>query len=54
MPLRFKARLVTEGFAQKHAIDYNEIFSLLVKSTMIRIMLSLVAHYGLELEQMNV
>ncbi|PNX68664.1 copia LTR rider, partial [Trifolium pratense] len=51
---RYKARLVAKGFAQKEGVDYNEIFSPVVKHTSIRVLLSLVAHVDLELEQLDV
>lgn len=51
---RYKARLVTKGFTQKERVDYNEVFSPMVKQTSIRIMLSLVENFDLELEQLDV
>ncbi|GKC14004.1 retrovirus-related pol polyprotein from transposon TNT 1-94 [Tanacetum coccineum] len=51
---RFKARLVSKGYSQKEGIDYNEIFSPMVHHTSIRVLLSLVAHHDLELEQLDV
>jgi ATP-binding cassette subfamily B (MDR/TAP) protein 1 len=49
--IRYKARLVAKVFAHK-GVDYNEIFSLVVKHTSIRVLLSLVTHGDLELEQL--
>ncbi|KAH9768832.1 Integrase catalytic domain-containing protein [Citrus sinensis] len=51
---RYKARLVAKGFAQKEGIDYNEVFSPVVKHTSIHILLALVAEYELELAQLHV
>ena len=47
---QYKARLVVKGFAQKKGIDSDEIFSLVVKMTSIKSILSLVAVEDLHLE----
>jgi hypothetical protein len=47
---RYKARLVVKGFAQKTGIDFDEIFSPVVKMTSIRTILSLVAVADFHLE----
>ena len=52
--LRYKARLVAKGFTQKERIDYNEVFSPVIKHISIRILLALVAEYELELAQLDV
>ncbi|KAL9250338.1 Retrovirus-related Pol polyprotein from transposon TNT 1-94-like protein [Drosera capensis] len=51
---RYKARLVVKGFQQKRDIDYNEIFSPVVKMTTIRLVLSIVTAENLHLEQLDV
>ncbi|MFC0083221.1 reverse transcriptase domain-containing protein, partial [Aciditerrimonas ferrireducens] len=46
--VRYKARLVTKGYAQKKGVDFYEIFSPVVKHTSIRVLLSIVAMHDLE------
>ena len=41
------------GFTQKNGIDYKEIFSLVSIKDSLRIIMALVAHYDLELHQMD-
>lgn len=53
-PPRFKARLVAQGYTQVEGIDYNEIFSHVVKHVSIRLLLSIVVNFDLELEQLDV
>ena len=51
---RYKAGLVTKDFTQREGINFNKVFSLLVKHSSIRVLLSLVPYENLELEQMDV
>ena len=49
-----KAVLVVKSFNQKRRIDFDEIFSPVVKMPSIRVFLSLAATLDLEVEQMDV
>lgn len=51
---KFKARLVARGFTQREDIDYNEVFSPVVKHCSIRMILSFAVQDSMELEQLDV
>ncbi|PKI56092.1 hypothetical protein CRG98_023524 [Punica granatum] len=51
---RYKARLVVKGFNQKKGVDFEEIFSPVVKMSSIRVVLALAASLNLEIEQLDV
>lgn len=51
---RYKARLVVKGFGQKRGIDFDEIFSHVVKMSSIRVVLGMAAAMDLEIEQLGV
>ena len=52
--VKYKAQLVVKGFNQKQEIDFDEIFSPVVKMSSIQVILGLTASLDLEFEQMDV
>jgi len=53
-PARYKARLVAKGYSQIPGIDFNDVFSPVVKHNSIPILLSIVAMHDYEFEQLDV
>jgi hypothetical protein len=51
---RYKARLVAKGYSHKEGIEFHEIFSRVVKTVSIRIVITLAALLGLELGKLDV
>ncbi|KAH9725227.1 hypothetical protein KPL70_007794 [Citrus sinensis] len=51
---KYKARLVAKGFQQTEGVDYFETFSPVVKSSTVRIMLSLTAMHKWKIRQVDV
>ena len=52
--IRYKARLVIQGFEQQAGIDYNETFAPIAKLQSLRMMLALAAIHDWEIDQMDV
>ncbi|KAL0455815.1 UNVERIFIED_CONTAM: Retrovirus-related Pol polyprotein from transposon TNT 1-94 [Sesamum latifolium] len=51
---RYKARLVAKGFTQREGIDYMETFSPVSKKDLLRTIMVLVAHFDMDLHQLDV
>ena len=51
---KYKARLVAKGFRQQQGVDFEEIFSLVVKMATLCCVLTLAAREDMELVQMDV
>jgi len=51
---RYKARLVTKGYAQTYGIDYEETYSPVAKMTTVRAIITMAAAKGWSLHQMDV
>lgn len=46
--------MVANGFSQREGVDYNDVFSPVVKHSSIRVLLAMVAKFDFELEQLDV
>ena len=51
---RYRVHLIIKRFTQKEGIDYKETFSPVSMKDSFRIIMALVAHFDLELHQMDV
>ncbi|KAG8477244.1 hypothetical protein CXB51_030469 [Gossypium anomalum] len=51
---RYKARLVAKGYSQVPRVDFTDVFSPVVKHSLIRALLGIVAMHDLELGQLDV
>jgi len=52
--VHYKVRLVAKGYMPREGINYNELFSSIVKHSSIQILLALAAQYKLKLDQLDV
>jgi len=51
---RYKARLIVKGFTQTYVVDYLEAFAPIAKINTVRVILSLAAKYGWNLQQFDI
>ena len=51
---RYKIRLVAKGYSQREGIDFKGTFSPMSTKDSLRIIMAIVAHFDLELHQMDV
>jgi len=51
---KYKARFVAKGYSEVPGIDFGDIFSPVAKVTSTRLLLSVVAAFDFEVEQMDV
>lgn len=52
--VKFKARLVAQGFSQRFGIDYNQVFAPTAKNATFRILLSIASREGLVVHHLDV
>ena len=52
--IRYKARLVTQGFSQIPSIDYDEIYSPVMDAITLRYLINLIVSEGLDMRLINV
>ena len=52
--MRYKARLVAQGFLQRHGIDYKETYSPIIDATTFRYLIYLALFEGLDVRLMDV
>jgi hypothetical protein len=51
---KHKARLVVKGYAQRHGIDYDEVFASVARLDSVRLLITLATHEGWEVHHMDV
>jgi hypothetical protein len=53
LPIKVKSRIVAKGYLQQQGVDYDEIFSPVVKHKSIKMLLALAAEFNLKIHQVD-
>lgn len=51
---RYRARLCAQGFSQQFSVDYHEVFSPVVRSESVRVLIAIAAHENSNFVQFDV
>jgi hypothetical protein len=51
---KHKARLVVKGYAKRHGINYDKVFTPVARLDSVRLLIALTAHEGCEVHHMDV
>ena len=51
---KYKARLVAKGYSQEHGLDYDEVFSPVVRYDSLRLLIALSAHHNWRPQQLDI
>nr|GEV63257.1 ribonuclease H-like domain, reverse transcriptase, RNA-dependent DNA polymerase [Tanacetum cinerariifolium] len=52
--IKYKARLVAKGYVQEQGIDFDEVFALVARIEIVRLILALVAYHGWQVHHLDV
>jgi hypothetical protein len=52
--IKYKARLIAKGYAQRQGVDFEEVFAPVARMETVRFLLALAAHSGWEVHHMDV
>lgn len=52
--VKHKPRLVAKGYAQRHGVDFDEVFAPVARMEMVRLLLALATHNGWQVHHMDV
>lgn len=51
---RFKTRQIIQGYLQRFNIDFNEIFAVVIKMMIFRVVFAIAAYYNLDINEMHI
>ena len=52
--VKYKARLVAKGYVQQPGVDFKEVYALVARLELVRLVLAVAAHFGWGVHHMDV